>query len=143
MVPIQVTHAVEESPWPRRAFLAAAGWMTSRHLQALGATANSPGRRFRGIQWSRFASRQDHGDVLHEASDFLKLIFLLGEAVMRMIKRLVRSTLLRHGYDICSLHDDALQQIPHHISLTYKESQCYQALRNLGQLSIAEGRFLG
>lgn len=62
---------------------------------------------------------------------------------IRSMKRLVKSLLRSQGFELCQLDGTEKSQVPHHDRFTYRESQCYRALGNLGQLSLEEARLLG
>lgn len=62
---------------------------------------------------------------------------------MSPIKRLIRGALKQQGYELCQLYDEEKREVPSHEKFTYKESQCYRAMGNMGQLSIVESRLLG
>ena len=46
------------------------------------------------------------------------------------------------GYEICRLYPSEVAQVPLHAQFTFRESQAYRALGNMGQLSIEEARLL-
>jgi hypothetical protein len=60
-----------------------------------------------------------------------------------MLKRLVKNVIRSSGYELCQLYDDEKKDVPSYRSFTYRESQCYRALSNMGQLSLVESRLLG
>lgn len=60
-----------------------------------------------------------------------------------MLKRLVKNVIRSSGYELCQLYDDEKKDVPSYRSFTYRESQCYRALGNMGQLSLIESRLLG
>lgn len=60
-----------------------------------------------------------------------------------MLKTVVKSALKRHGIEICRLVDLEREEVPFHESFSFRETQWYRALGNLGQLSLVEARALG
>jgi predicted O-methyltransferase YrrM len=47
------------------------------------------------------------------------------------------------GYELVQLYPDEKRDIPSWENFSYKESQVFRSLSNLGQLSLTEGRLLG
>jgi hypothetical protein len=62
---------------------------------------------------------------------------------MNPIKSVVKGLLKSQGYELCQLYDEEKREVPSFRDFTYKESQCFRALGNMGQLSIVESRLLG
>lgn len=58
------------------------------------------------------------------------------------MKRLVKSLIKGLGYELCQLYPAEIADVPLHQQFTFRESQAYRALGNLGQLSIEEARLL-
>lgn len=58
------------------------------------------------------------------------------------MKSLVRRLLKMAGWELCRLYPAELEQVPLHAQFTYRESQAYRALGNMGQLSLEEARLL-
>ena len=56
--------------------------------------------------------------------------------------QLVSSLLKLKGYELCQLYPGEAADVPLHAQFTFRESQAYRALGNLGQLSIEEARLL-
>lgn len=59
------------------------------------------------------------------------------------MKKLIKSVLRSYGYELCTLYDQEKKEVPGWQDMTYREAQCFRALGNMGQLSLAESRFLG
>jgi predicted O-methyltransferase YrrM len=59
-----------------------------------------------------------------------------------MLKSIVKKLLQRRGYELCQLYDSEKEDVPDHANFTFRESQCFRAIGNLGQISIVEGRLL-
>lgn len=62
---------------------------------------------------------------------------------MGLIKNAIKGALKSAGYELCQLYDEEKREVPSHGSFSYKESQIYRALGNMGQLSLVEARLLG
>ena len=61
----------------------------------------------------------------------------------RVLKNLIKRVLRQRGYELCRLHEEEKGEVPGHEWMTYREAQLYRGMSFMGQISIAEARFLG
>jgi hypothetical protein len=62
---------------------------------------------------------------------------------MNPLKSVIKGLLKSQGYELCQLYEEEKREVPSFREFSYKESQCFRALGNMGQLSIVESRLLG
>ncbi len=58
------------------------------------------------------------------------------------MKQTLKKIIGTFGYEITRLYPSEIADVPRHAEFTFRESQAYRALGNLGQLSIEEARLL-
>jgi hypothetical protein len=58
------------------------------------------------------------------------------------MKRLIKNAIRAMGYELVQLYPDEKRDIPSWQNFSYKESQVFRSLSNLGQLSLTEARLL-